>query len=250
MLGQPVYFLDARRGGRAPDAAVCAKASRLPTSCCTSPRCCARRRSSASSWSSHGEGAASLPVTDRATIANMAPEYGATMGFFPVDEESCIYLRATGRRESTSRPFRSYYKAQGMFGIPQQGECDYSTVLDLDLASVRAERRRTEAPAGSDRTARLKRVSRASAEAGRRGRLRQEATDAAARRFTTRSATGRSLGSALAGGGEQRPEPCSRRRQDGRRRRARASGPRREMVNNRPTPDRVVRFIPKSIPHG
>src|SRR5882762_3572316 len=84
----------------------------------------------------HGEGAASLSVTDRATIANMAPEYGATMGFFPVDEETCLYLKATGRSESQVEVVRNYYKAQGMFGIPKEGECQYSVLLDLDLASI------------------------------------------------------------------------------------------------------------------
>src|ERR1700692_4653840 len=74
----------------------------------------------------HGEGAASLSVTDRATIANMAPEYGATMGFFPVDEETCIYLKATGRTDEHVEAVRNYYKAQGVFGIPRAGECQYS----------------------------------------------------------------------------------------------------------------------------
>jgi len=84
----------------------------------------------------HGEGAASLSVPDRATIANMAPEYGATMGFFPVDEETCAYLVATGRPKEHVDLVRQYYKAQGMFGMPRGGECDYSVVLDLDLASI------------------------------------------------------------------------------------------------------------------
>ncbi len=84
-----------------------------------------------------GEGAASLPVTDRATVANMAPEYGATMGFFPVDEESCRYLLATGRSADHVATFRSYYTAQGLFGMPRQGDCDYTETLELDLASVR-----------------------------------------------------------------------------------------------------------------
>src|SRR6266568_3387830 len=84
----------------------------------------------------HGAGTASLSVTDRATIANMAPEYGATMGFFPVDEETCAYLKATGRTESQVDAVRNYFTAQGMFGIPKQGECQYSTVLDLDLGTI------------------------------------------------------------------------------------------------------------------
>src|ERR1041385_3008257 len=84
----------------------------------------------------HGEGAARLSVTDRATIANMAPEYGATMGFFPIDEQTCQYLLATGRSKEHVDTVRSYYKAQGMFGMPRRGDCDYSVVLDLDLDSI------------------------------------------------------------------------------------------------------------------
>src|SRR5437868_9077465 len=78
----------------------------------------------------HGDGAASLSATDRATIANMSPEYGATMGFFPVDEETLAYYKATGRSDEQVELIYSYLKAQGMFGIPRQGEVDYSTVLE------------------------------------------------------------------------------------------------------------------------
>jgi len=85
----------------------------------------------------HGEGAASLGLTDRATIANMAPEYGATMGYFPVDEETCRYLTATGRTPEQVDAFRQYFKAQGLFGMPKEGEIAYSQTLDLDLATVR-----------------------------------------------------------------------------------------------------------------
>ena len=84
----------------------------------------------------HGEGAASLSLTDRATIANMAPEYGATMGFFGVDEETCQYLLATGRTTAQVDAFRNYFKAQGMFGIPKMGEIEYSQLLELDLSAV------------------------------------------------------------------------------------------------------------------
>ncbi len=83
-----------------------------------------------------GEGAASLPVADRATIANMAPEYGATMGFFPVDDESLNYLRATGRTDEQVVAFGNYFKAQNMFHIPRKGEVDYSVELELNLADV------------------------------------------------------------------------------------------------------------------
>ena len=84
----------------------------------------------------HGEGAASLPLTDRATIANMAPEYGATMGYFPIDEETCNYLKATGRSEEHVNTFRNYFQAQGLFGMPGNGQCQYSSLLELDLATI------------------------------------------------------------------------------------------------------------------
>jgi aconitate hydratase len=84
----------------------------------------------------HGAGASSLSVTDRATVANMSPEYGATMGFFPVDEETCAYLKATGRTEEQVNLVRSYYTAQKMFGIPGKGEVEYSTSLELGLGDV------------------------------------------------------------------------------------------------------------------
>jgi aconitate hydratase len=77
-----------------------------------------------------------MSVTDRATIANMAPEYGATMGFFPVDEATCQYFAATGRNAAQVDTIRAYYQAQGLFGIPRAGDIDYSQVLELDLASV------------------------------------------------------------------------------------------------------------------
>src|SRR5208283_1252859 len=83
-----------------------------------------------------GPGAAALPVVDRATIANMAPEYGATMGFFPIDAECVNYLRATGRSEELCLAYENYYRAQGLFGIPQKGDIAYSQELELDLGTV------------------------------------------------------------------------------------------------------------------
>ena len=83
-----------------------------------------------------GEGAVSLHATDRATIANMAPEYGATMGFFGTDEKTLDYFRATGRDEAQIETIKNYYEAQEMFGIPLEGEVDYTTTLDLDLATI------------------------------------------------------------------------------------------------------------------
>jgi len=84
----------------------------------------------------YGEGAASLPVPDRATIGNMSPEYGATMGYFPIDQESVDYLTATGRSEEQCLAFENYFRAQKMFGMPLKGEIDYSIDIDLDLAEV------------------------------------------------------------------------------------------------------------------
>lgn len=83
-----------------------------------------------------GEGATALTATDRATIANMAPEYGATMGFFGTDEKTLDYFRATGRDAAQIETIKNYYTAQGMFGIPLDGEVDYSTVLNLDLETI------------------------------------------------------------------------------------------------------------------
>ena len=83
-----------------------------------------------------GEGTQSLSLTDRATIANMAPEYGATMGFFPVDEATIDYFHGTGRTKAEIDAFESYFKAQGLFGIPKLGEIDYSKTVALDLTKV------------------------------------------------------------------------------------------------------------------
>ncbi|MDG2170246.1 MAG: aconitate hydratase AcnA [Opitutales bacterium] len=84
----------------------------------------------------YGDGAEKLTLADRATVANMAPEYGATMGFFPIDDKTLDYLRLTGRDEASINQVRDYYVAQGMFGIPKAGEVEYTKSLDLDLAVV------------------------------------------------------------------------------------------------------------------
>jgi aconitate hydratase len=83
-----------------------------------------------------GEGTASLALPDRATIANMAPEYGATMGFFPVDERTIAYFEGTGRTKAEIDAFESYFRAQGLFGVPKAGQIDYTKVLTLDLGTV------------------------------------------------------------------------------------------------------------------
>ncbi|KVD45007.1 aconitate hydratase [Burkholderia sp. MSMB1072] len=83
-----------------------------------------------------GEGTQSLSLPDRATIGNMAPEYGATMGFFPVDEKTIEYFEGTGRTKAEIAAFENYFKAQNLFGIPKAGDIDYTKTVTLDLATV------------------------------------------------------------------------------------------------------------------
>ena len=83
-----------------------------------------------------GEGTASLSVPDRATIGNMAPEYGATLGFFPVDEKTLAYFEGTGRTTAEIEALEAYFRAQNLFGIPKKGQIDYSAEIELDLATV------------------------------------------------------------------------------------------------------------------
>ncbi|MDQ8202599.1 aconitate hydratase AcnA [Pelagicoccus sp. SDUM812003] len=84
----------------------------------------------------HGEGARQLSLADRATIANMAPEYGATMGYFPVDEKSLQYLEATGRDPKHVASVKAYLEAQGLFGIPEAGSLNYTKVVELDMSTI------------------------------------------------------------------------------------------------------------------
>lgn len=83
-----------------------------------------------------GEGARNLSLADRATISNMAPEYGATMGFFPVDEKSLEYLRLTGRDPDKIETIKNYLMEQGLFGIPSKGALDYTKEIDLDVSTI------------------------------------------------------------------------------------------------------------------
>ena len=83
-----------------------------------------------------GEGTRTLALPDRATIGNMAPEYGATMGFFPVDEKTIDYFKGTGRTKVEIEAFEAYFKAQGLFGVAKAGDIEYSQVVKLDLADV------------------------------------------------------------------------------------------------------------------
>jgi aconitate hydratase len=135
MLGQPVYFLTPdvvgvhltgalREGVTATDLAL------------TVTQLLRKAKVVGKFVEFFGPGATALPVVDRATIANMAPEYGATMGFFPIDAECVNYLRATGRSDEAVRTYENYYKAQGLWGIPKKGDIQYSQELELDLNSV------------------------------------------------------------------------------------------------------------------
>ncbi|AKJ28261.1 aconitate hydratase AcnA [Caldimonas brevitalea] len=83
-----------------------------------------------------GEGTETLALPDRATIANMAPEYGATMGFFPVDEKTIDYFKGTGRSKQEIEAFEAYFRAQGLFGVPKAGDVEYTKVVKLDLGAV------------------------------------------------------------------------------------------------------------------
>lgn len=83
-----------------------------------------------------GEGVEALSVADRATIANMAPEYGATMGFFPVDQKTLDYLKLTGRTDSHIQQVKDYCIAQNLYGVPKKGEIEYTQELELDLSTI------------------------------------------------------------------------------------------------------------------
>jgi len=136
MLGQPVYFLT-------PDVVGVHLKGKLPEGVTatdlvlTVTEMLRKAKVVGKFVEFFGEGASSLALPDRATIANMAPEYGATMGFFPVDDETVAYFKATGRTDEEINAFVSYWKAQGMYGIPKAGDCDYSDSLEMDLSTIK-----------------------------------------------------------------------------------------------------------------
>ncbi|HAF22214.1 MAG TPA: aconitate hydratase [Blastocatellia bacterium] len=198
----------------------------------------------------HGDGAASLSVTDRATIANMSPEYGATMGFFPVDEETCIYLKATGRTDEHVEAVRNYYQAQGLFGIPRAGQCQYSTVLDLDLGSISPSVAGPKRPQDRIELSNLKTqfldlLEKPVGEGGY-GKSREEV----ASRYFTRIGTIDIAKTAMAGGGEQRPETVPVAAGGTNTPQNTSVWTETEMVNNRPTPDRLEEVHPDEFPHA
>ncbi len=135
MLGQPVYFLT-------PDVVGVHLTGSLPEGvtatdlALTVTQLLRKAKVVGKFVEFYGPGAAALPVVDRATIANMAPEYGATMGFFPIDAECSAYLRSTGRSDQHVALYEAYYRAQGLWGVPQAGDIDYSQDLSLDLGTI------------------------------------------------------------------------------------------------------------------
>ena len=135
MLGQPVYFLTPdvvgfefsgrlREGVTATDLVL------------TVTEILRREKVVGSFVEFFGDGTGSLSVPDRATLANMAPEYGATMGFFPVDRQTIEYFKGTGRSADEIEALQAYFEAQEMFGVPVAGQIDYSRVVSLDLGTV------------------------------------------------------------------------------------------------------------------
>jgi aconitate hydratase len=182
-----------------------------------------------------GEGTASLAVPDRATIGNMAPEYGATMGFFAVDDKTIDYLVKTGRTTAEVEAVEAYFRAQQMFGTPKAGSIDYSQTLELDLGTVVASlagpkrpQDRIELPKMKDSFNSL--FSKPTAENG----FNQPA-DKLSRRYATKlTAAPRPVNDnalKLPGDGDQ-PQNLV------------------EMVNNRPTQDRVTAIGPKPLDIG
>ena len=135
MLGQPVYFLT-------PDVIGVNLSGALREGCTatdlvlTITELLRKEKVVGKFVEFFGEGTESLTLTDRATIANMAPEYGATMGFFPVDDATIDYFKGPGRSKAEIDAFQGYFKAQNLYGVPKAGEIDYTRVVELDLASV------------------------------------------------------------------------------------------------------------------
>ncbi|MGK5045427.1 aconitate hydratase AcnA [Janthinobacterium sp. GB4P2] len=135
MLGQPVYFLT-------PDVIGVNLSGALREGCTatdlvlTITELLRKEKVVGKFVEFFGEGTESLTLTDRATIANMAPEYGATMGFFPVDDATIDYFKGTGRSKAEIAAFEGYFKAQNLYGIPKAGEIDYTRVVELNLATV------------------------------------------------------------------------------------------------------------------
>jgi aconitate hydratase len=196
----------------------------------------------------HGEGAASLSVVDRATIANMSPEYGATMGYFPPDEKTCEYLKATGREDEHVEAVRNYLKAQGMFGMPGKDEIEYSTLVELDLDTIvpavagpKRPQDRIALPALKDSFMSLLQQDVKSGGYGKTG------DDVTVRYAADIGASEHAL-AVVVGGGQQHsagvPAPVG----DHVTTKDTSVWTETEMMNNRPTPDRVAEVMTEEFP--
>jgi aconitate hydratase A / 2-methylisocitrate dehydratase len=185
-----------------------------------------------------GEGAASLGLADRATIANMAPEYGATMGYFPIDEETCRYMLMTGRSEEQVNAFRGYFKAQGLFGMPAKGDIDYTTVLDLDLAGVGASVAGPKRPQDRIELDNIQREWMAMLKSPVPAGYGKAESEVARKAKTLVGVTSTGPEHTITGGGEQdsgsAPNALASEKKNT------SVTTEEEMLNNRPTPDRVT----------
>jgi aconitate hydratase len=196
----------------------------------------------------HGQGAASLSVTDRATIANMSPEYGATMGYFPPDEETCVYLKATGRSDEEVEAVRNYFKAQGIFGMPKAGEIEYSVLLELDLntivPSVAGPKRPQDRIALPDLKNKFLELLQQDAKSGGYGKTGDEVTV----RYAADIGASEHALAVVVGGGEQHsagvPAPIGNHVTT----KDTSVWTETEMMNNRPTPDRVAEVMTEEFP--
>src|SRR6266498_2118441 len=247
MLGQPVYFLT-------PDVVGVHMSGKLregvtPTDVVLAVTEMLRKAKVVGKFVEfHGEGAASLAVTDRATISNMSPEYGATMGYFPPDEATCLYLKATGRSDEHIDAVRNYFKAQGMFGITRKGQCDYSALLELDLAmivpSVAGPKRpqdRIALPNLKDQFLNL--LQKPVADGG----YGKTSADIAVRYSADIGSSEHAL-AVIVGGGQQHSASVPAPFGDNVTHRDTSVWSETEMMNNRPTPDRVAEVLPEEFP--
>jgi aconitate hydratase len=250
MLGQPVYFLTpdvvgVHMTGRLGEGVT---ATDLVLHCTEMLR---QARVVGKFVEYHGEGAATLSVPDRATIANMSPEYGATMGFFPVDEQTCAYLKATGRTDEQVELVRSYFDAQGMFGIPRKGECLYSQVLELDLAQVRPSVSGPRRPQDRINLSEIKQrfgvlLQKPMSENG----YGKRESEVRMRYRVDIGLKGGNGAAPLLGGGGQEPETVPEVTQNHVSPRNTSPWTETEMMNNRPTPDRVERVPESEFPEA
>jgi aconitate hydratase len=196
-----------------------------------------------------GPGAAALPVVDRATIANMAPEYGATMGYFPIDEETCQYLLQTGRSKENVDTFRNYFKAQDMFGMPERNDLEYSQTLELNLGDVhpsvagpKRPQDRIELSKLKDRFVELfqKPITENGYNKPMEELRKRVHLDPGSDRHTTQ----------VAGGGAQATESTPKVEAKHKTDKNTSAQTEVEMMNNRPTPDRVEKAPDKPLSKG